>query len=277
MNFVGEAAAEVDRLVVAIYERTQTLFAASEFARSLKAHPGLLNGLALLDGPIEAESVTVIYPYLPDRLRGLLVQNNIDEGVIRLEGDRIVLTDAGVAPAHALAAMFEQAAESMWTNASDLSEVEPLLGAAVGQARALPAPILPSAFALAEQLTDRPTQPERVFRHVNALRYWRADAHRAAWSAAGLTVQEAHALNRLWDVHRHVERVGQGEPRPGRTGVAGLTERGYAAGEAITSAGVTVREAIEADTDARTAPIYEPLDEPSRVAFLNGLRELPIN
>jgi hypothetical protein len=92
-----------------------------------------------------------------------------------------------------------------------------------------------------------------------------------------LSVGEAHALNRLWDIDRGVERVGQGEERPGRRGVAALTERGYAADDAITELGRKARAAIEADTDARTEPIYAPLDDAARTAFLDGLRELPIS
>ena len=135
----------------------------------------------------------------------------------------------------------------------------------------------PSAFEVTQSLIDRPTQAGRVFRQLSALRYWRADAHRAAWSAAGLTVQEAHALNRLWDLDRGVVRVGQGDERPGRTGVAGLTDKGFAAGGAITDSGRAARAAIEADTDTRTLPIYAETSDDLRARFLTGLRALPIN
>src|SRR5204862_503475 len=84
----------------------------------------------------------------------------------------------------------------------------------------------------------------------SALRYWRADAHRAAWHDAGLAVQEAHALNRLWDLDRNIDRVGQGDPRPGTRGVAALEERGWVADGAITDEGQKQREAIAAATDA---------------------------
>jgi hypothetical protein len=278
VGWVGDVAVEIDRLVVGMYERAGSLFAVNELAESMKAHPALLNGfsVSLFQGPMDATSVGVIYPYLPDNIRDLLIQNNVDEGIVRIDGDRIVLTDEGTGPARAVNEMFESAA-SIWDGHDGLGDIDDTAVAVVAHGRTLPPPILPSAFAVAERVTERPTQAERVFRHINAIRYWRADAHRAAWSEVGLSVLEAHALNRLWDIDRDVVRVGQGEERPGRRGVAGLTERGYATDDAITELGRKAREAIEADTDARTEPIYAPLDHAEREQFLTGLRGLPIN
>jgi hypothetical protein len=220
--------------------------------------------------------LSAIYPYLPERMLDMLVQNNVDEGLVAVDDGHMTLTDAGREIAQRAKAAFDAVPKAMWEG-QDLDVAEQASAAAVAHGRKLPVVFEPSAFAVQAPIVDSASQAGRLFRGINALRYWRADAHRAAWTAAGLNVQEAHALNRLWDMHRDVERVGQGEERPGRTGVAGLTEKGLAANDAITDVGIKAREAIEADTDARTEPVYAPLDEAARLAFLDGLRQLPVN
>ena len=92
---------------------------------------------------------------------------------------------------------------------------------------------------------------------------------------AGLAPQEAHALNVLWDAYRNVTRPGQGSPQPGPEGVDALTERGLAKEETITPEGIAFREALEADTDTRTAPLYASAPTETLQAFLEALRSLP--
>jgi hypothetical protein len=273
--WVSDVAAEIDRLVVRVHGKAGELFAASELAQQMTAHPGLVNGLgtSLLDGPVPVEAVEVIYPYLPQHLRDMLIENNVAEGIVTVEDDKLVITDKGREPARLASVLLDESAAAMWPESAWLEAAEGGAMVAVLHGRALTAPMHPSAFGITQALIDRPTQPGRVFRLLSALRYWRADAHRAAWTAAGLNVAEAHALNRLWDLQRGVERVGQGEERPGRTGVAGLSTHGYAEGDVITELGVKAREAIEADTDARTEPIFATLSDPE--LFLNALRNLP--
>jgi hypothetical protein len=272
VGWVGEVAAEIDRLVVAVYARAPIGERMQELGYA--AHPGIVNGFgaSLLEGPIAAEHVSVLYPYLPERLCEMLIDNNVEQGVITREGDQLVLTERGVEPAVLAGELLDGAADAMWAEGASLDTAEAAGMVAVFHGRSLEPPMRPSAFAATEGMIDRPTQAGRVFRVINALRYWRADAHRAAWTAAGLNVQEAHALNRLWDIERGLVRVGQGEERPGRTGVAGLVSKGFAMGEAITNAGVKAREAIEADTDARNEPIFATLADPG--AFLEALQNL---
>jgi hypothetical protein len=275
VSWVSDVAAEIDRLVVRVHGKAGELFASSELAKSFDAHPGLLNGIgtALVDGPVPVSAVEVIYPYLPERLRDMLVANNVEAGVVTLEDGNLVVTDAGREPARLASVLLDESADALWDGSAWLDDAEAGGMVAVMHGRSIEPPMQPSAFEVTHVLIDRPTQPGRIFRVLSALRYWRADAHRAAWSAAGLNVQEAHALNRLWDLHRGVERVGQGDERPGRTGVDGLTAKGLAATEAITDAGIAAREAIEADTDARTEPVFATLTD--RDLFLQSLQNLP--
>src|SRR5207253_7349932 len=132
--------------------------------------------------------------------------------------------------------------------AADLDVVESVSRVLVKRGSVLPPLDNPAAFPLFAEVCDRPTQPGRVLRLITALRYWRADAHRAAVKAAGFEPREAHALNTLWDRQRGLVRLGQGLPDPGRA-VTVLEERGLAADGAITTEGISLRERIERGTD----------------------------
>lgn len=114
-----------------------------------------------------------------------------------------------------------------------LPELADLLGklldaglASGGPAFLAMAPVFAPANATAELL---------VSSRLGALRHYRGDAHRAAWAAAGLSLEELLA-------------VAPDEPR---------------------------RDRIEADTNARDAVIYETLTESERLRLLGLLAALP--
>ncbi|MDI1463645.1 hypothetical protein QEZ54_21920 [Catellatospora sp. KI3] len=79
------------------------------------------------------------------------------------------------------------------------------------------------------------TDALRVCTRLGALRHHRADAHRAAWAAAGLTVEQLRALD-------------PADP---------------------------LRRQIEDDTNHRDAPIYQALTPAQRLEFLGLLAALP--
>lgn len=94
----------------------------------------------------------------------------------------------------------------------------------------------PAFRALAPPYEPTDSSPASVAAsRMGALRHHRADAHRAAWAAAGLTVDELLALP-------------ADDPR---------------------------RRAVEDDTNRRDAPIYSALSEPERLEFLALLAALP--
>ncbi len=164
----------------------------------------------------------------------------------------------------------------VWSPAADqVTLVERLLAPIVQLARAAQPPRTPSNFALFASACERPTAAGRVLRLLTSVRYWRADAHGRALAEADLRPFEGHALNRLWDRHRGRDRVGQGFAEPGRKGVASLEARGLSRQGAITAEGSNLREQIERDTDRLTAPIYDPLDEPSQEQLLVAITALP--
>ena len=276
--FASEVAREIDRLVIAGHSVAGAAAHEAEALQRMTAHPGLLNTVALLllTRPITRDDLGRIVPYLPPALEDALIENNVAEGVVRWNGEQLALTNDGRDLAEAVVLLQESAVADMWQGAEAASTaVEKIAAPLVRGARDIDAPATPSAFALFADLIDRPTQSGRVLRAITAMRYWRADAHRAALHAVGLDASEAHALNRLWDAHRKVARVGQGRAEPGERGLAALETRGLAKDGAITSLGVDQREKIEADTDARTDSLYEGLGDGSRHRLLAGLAGLP--
>ena len=276
--YAREVAREIDRLVIAGHAAAAASAHECEALQRMTAHPGLLNtvALVLLTRPISRDDLGRIVPYLPPTLEDALVENNVAESVLRWDGEQLALTSDGRELAEAVVLLQESAVADMWHGAEAASSsVEQIVVPLVRGGRDIAAPATPSAFALFADLIDRPSQSGRVLRAITAMRYWRADAHRAALHAVGLDASEAHALNRLWDAHRKVDRMGQGRAEPGKRGLAALEDRGFAKDGAITSLGLDQREKIEADTDARTDSLYEGLGMESRHALLAGLAGLP--
>jgi hypothetical protein len=273
-GFAGQAAEQIDRLVIAGHQMAAAVDKPEQLKR-LTAQPALLNTLAivLLTRSFTRDDLGRVVPYLSPVLLDALIENNVIEGVVRSEGDgQLALTDDGREFAEAVVMVQERAIAELWQGQEPIvRSVETIVVPLVLGARDFDPPTTPAAFDLFAGVIDRPAPEGRVLRAITAMRYWRADAHRATLRAAGLEAHEAHALNRLWDAQRNVERVGQGRVDPGERGVAALEKRGLAQRGAITDVGLDQREAIEADTDARTMPLYDALDAASRDRLLAGL------
>jgi hypothetical protein len=276
--FVSTVAAEIDRLVVRGHERAAEYRDKPPSVTKMTAFPQLLDfaAIVLLEQPITRADIARIVPYTPSALVDGLVDNNVAEGVVSEREGELELTDGGRAAAEGIVAVQEAAFTDIWSSASDeLDGVDRLLASVVRHGRSIGPPRTPSNFALFSAVCDRPTKPGRVLRLITAVRYWRADAHGRALIEADLRPFEAHALNRLWDAHRGLERVGQGFEKPGRKGVASLEVRGLAESGTITGDGIKLREQVERATDEFTAPIYDVIDEPSRQELAAALRALP--
>jgi hypothetical protein len=243
-----------------------------------RAHPGLLNtaAIVLLDRPLTRADIGRVVPYLdPNLLTGLL-DNNAKHDVIRESGVAIELSDHGRVLALATVELQERAVAERWDVATDALEVIDTIGPPlVRKAQGGDAPSMPSAFHLFAGVIERPTRPARVLRTITAMRYWRADAHRAALAAADLAPAAAHAFNVMWDVRRGVERVGQAQFTSGGAGQDALEARGLAKDGEITESGFDLRNKIETDTNGRTAPLYQDLNADEADRFLGALRDLP--
>lgn len=278
LAFVSAAAAEIDRLVVCGHERAAQYPNKPPAVAQMTAFPQLLDfaAIVLLEQPLTRADVFRIVPFTPSALIDGLIDNNIAEGVVSEYDGALALTDRGRATAEGVVAVQEGAITDMWSSAADqVKLIERILAPLVQRARTAEPPRTPSNFALFAATCNRPTEEGRVLRLITSLRYWRSDAHGHALADADLRPFEAHALNRLWDKHRGVDRVGQGFAEPGRKGVASLEARGLARLGAITAEGCELREQIERETDSLTARIYDALDEPSEEQLLAAISALP--
>ncbi len=102
-----------------------------------------------------------------------------------------------------------------------------------------------------------------VWRLADLLREYRGDAHTAAWTSAGLDATEVGLLTELyWGLPMRTyvrtrawsaEQLDQAEGR--------LSERGLVAMGALTEAGRTLRESVEAATDAQCEPVLVALGD----------------
>jgi len=278
LAFVSAVAAEIDRLVIRGHELAHEYPDKPQALSEMTAFPHLVNtaAIVLLTQPLTRDEVKGIMPYTPGSLIDALIDNNIEEGVVTGDDGRIVLTDKGRVLADAVVGVQEGSVVRAWSAArDDVQAIQKVVRPVVERAETLVPPRTPSNFALFAPHGSRPTIEGSVVRLMTALRYWRADAHLRAIEDAGLERSAAHALNTLWDAHRGVERVGQGFPKPGRSAVASLEQRGLAADGTITADGTHVRERIEGETDQLTAPLYDDVDEPSSEELLRALRALP--
>ncbi|GIH06235.1 hypothetical protein Rhe02_43020 [Rhizocola hellebori] len=191
----------------------------------------------LLARPMPAEGFAAASSYIDPDMTDALAQ-----GIATVdESGAWHLTDTGRRLALALQRAIGEGAEEFWAvkniptmpGLDALPRLADLLGkllaagaASGGPAFSALAPVYePADASLGLQVTSR----------LGALRHHRADAHRAAWAAAGLTLGELRAL----------------------------------------PAESEQRQAIEADTNRRDAPIYEALDEEERWEFLALLGALP--
>ena len=278
LRFVSAAAAEIDRLVVRGHELAGAYGNKPPAVAQLKAFPHLLNSgaIVLLQRSLARADVARIMPYTPRSLVDGLMDNNVDEGIVQEDGGHLVLTDGGREAAEGVVTVQEAAAADAWSAASEaVAVVERLLSTVVAHGRVIGPPRTPSNFELFVPVCDRPTAAARALRLLWVVRYWRSDAHGRALADADLQPFEAHALSRLWDAHRGLDRVGQGFPEPGRKGVASLEARGLADGVTITQDGIALREQVEHETDRLTAPIYDALDQPAQDELLGALTALP--
>jgi len=108
----------------------------------------------------------------------------------------------------------------------------------------------------------------RLFDRLVTLRYVRQYDHVVAWQGHDLTAPMTVALTKLW----HGESVAADAE-----GLSELVERGLAQPDpvALTDAGRTLRDDIEAGTNRRARVTFDALDADEGASLLDGLRQLP--
>lgn len=104
---------------------------------------------------------------------------------------------------------------------------------------------------------------------VNCLREWRGDTHWALVAATGLSGIEASILHNAWLGYEPdwLPRSRGSDPAEIEEGWRRLRARGLASEQGVGPEGLALRQRIEDDTDALTAPAWERLAEDESERF----------
>ncbi len=200
-RFAALIAPAVDRVVIAVHLGAAERIAAVKRRHGVAGPIGSLVELRLpfMAGlPVARAAYDAIARYVPDRDREVEVQVGHGRLCVTPAGE-LVATPAGRALVADLVAAFEAVIAERWAyRAATVPGLDALAARAVEAGRGSGG----AAFALA---ADSPLPPAAcaafvLWTHLAALRYHRADAHAAAWAAAGLTVEEVVAAP--WDERR---------------------------------------------------------------------------
>jgi hypothetical protein len=217
--------------------------AAREHCRRVSEQTGLRPGLntsfyfGLLARPMPAAAFAAVTTYHGGDMSDELAQNTM-----AVDGHGTwSLTAPGRAFTLALQQAIADGAEEHWGRTPSatmpglaaLPRLAELLAVLLEAGRATGGPAFAAAAPVYEPAGA--SYALQVSTRMGALRHHRGDAHRAAWAAAGLTLEQLRALD-------------PGDP---------------------------VREAVEDDTNRRDAPVYDALTEAQRWEFLALLAALP--
>ncbi len=237
MDYAAQIRPVIDRVFVA------SRMAARPNVRKMLDETGRRPGLildiyfGLLARPLPAEGFTAVTTY-----RGGEMTEQVEQGLMTVdEKGTWQLTDSGRELALTLQRLFGESAQEQWVTKAaatmprlvDLPRVAELLEKLLKAGAASGGPAFTAVAPVSEPADASPTV--QITCRLGALRHHRADAHRAAWAAAGLTVAELRELP--------LE-----SPQ---------------------------RQAIEAETNRLDAPIYQALTEQERWEFLALLGALP--
>ncbi|HEX2145378.1 MAG TPA: hypothetical protein VHG10_12810 [Glycomyces sp.] len=195
MSFAAVVRPVIDRIHVSLR------LVSRESAKALYASRGLQPGLeldmfyALLDHPVPEAAAAARMTYLDFDPAG-----EADRGVVELSGGAWHLTGTGRELALALDAVFGETAERLWSYrpSSAMSGLEAaeaaaeLIGRVLAAGQATGGPAFVGLTPVWEAPGAGPAQ--RLVPRLEALRHHRADAHRAAWRAEGLTVEAIQTM-----------------------------------------------------------------------------------
>ncbi|WP_431902056.1 hypothetical protein [Nonomuraea sp. bgisy101] len=174
-----------------------------EYVRRSGLRPGFLidQRYVLPLRPLTRAGLATVYRYGTAREQAAEVEGQLLQGALREDGDGgLHATPVTLAFIEGLYELHDRATAKLWARHEELvSELGVLLGRLLDGAERLPGGAL--------ELMAPPYEPEGVspgvalFNRVAAFRYHRADAHAAAWQAAGLTAQEVASLREgpLWE------------------------------------------------------------------------------
>lgn len=201
MEAAGDAAAHpyaaliapvIDRLVIAVH------LASRERGTALSAQFGLTRAgylvelrLALPVRSVTPAGLQAITRYLRAADRDTEVATQLEQGMIEVdEAGVMVATERAHAYYRELFALHDEVAAQLWQHrAASLPELVTLAARSLEAGTASGGPAFGTACPPYEPAGAGPAL--LLFNGLAALRYHRADAHAAAWTAAGLTAAEA--------------------------------------------------------------------------------------
>jgi hypothetical protein len=237
----------------------------------------LAAGRALI--PADLESV---YRYTDPAEVRATVARSVEHGLLDQAADgSIAASERGRAFLRDLFALHGRVLAERWggTRYGDAARAE-RLNAVLGRLIAAAEATAGAAWAAQAQPYEPPGTPPGVLllNRLSTMRYHRADAHAAAWQAAGLTAAEMVAMP--WPGAAARSRPGvEGAQRPsggsatGREQAGGPRERSER--QNYGSEWSRQRQKVEDDTNRRAAPPYEILTPDERLVFLADLATLP--
>ncbi|MEU6790678.1 hypothetical protein ABZ907_03175 [Nonomuraea wenchangensis] len=170
------------------------LRAAAELAETSGVTPGLLLDLrfVLPLRPLTRAGLAAIHRYHDPASLEETVREHLREGTLDEGDDGLRLTARGLAYVHGLYDVHAAATARAWAGRDDLPALAELAGRVLEHAERVPGGAL--------ELVAPPYEPGGaspgvlLFNRLAALRYHRADAHAAAWEAAGLSAAEIVGL-----------------------------------------------------------------------------------
>ncbi|WP_146615493.1 hypothetical protein [Nonomuraea aridisoli] len=193
---LAEYAAMIAPVIGAAYVNVHAAAAraVADLAEASDVTPGLLSDLRFILPlrPLSRRDLATIYRYGDPADHESGVAEHLREGTLAEDADGTLrLAGRGSAFVRRLYELHDEASARVWTG-DDLPGLAALAGRVLDGAERLPGGAL--------ELVAPPYEPEGagpgllLFNRLSALRYHRADAHAAAWRAAGLSAAEIVGL-----------------------------------------------------------------------------------
>jgi hypothetical protein len=193
----ARVAPEIDRI------RLDLLVAARPTLIELTSRAGLTQGTAQLVGMlrnlgpdrlVSVDEIRALQRYQPTDEVTAALEAGLDAGVFTAPfSDKIALTTTGVALVTEMLNLYDTLTAQVWAGEADrVAVLLPIVERVVDAAAANHGP----AFSVVWPLWRLPDEPAALLlaELLTPLRYHRFDAHVAAWTAAGLTVEQVVAL-----------------------------------------------------------------------------------
>jgi hypothetical protein len=223
------------------------------------ASPGLVDGVALPDGPAYFCSRGSVMGQVSGEVIASAFAVFNPAAVVPAVGYGWTLTDAGTICDARTAGATEQLVRILGDRPEGVEQAAGLLQQAGERLRPEGRPLY--AGLLAQGLPG--DEVGDVWRLADRLREFRGDAHTAAWTAAGFDATEIGLLTELyWGLRpRTYVRTRAWSDADLDAAEGRLTDRGMLAGGAFTDAGRAAREEVERGTDRQCRPIVEALGD----------------